>query len=490
MATGGRVQAYEQSLDAQLHAITHSQSSETSPSKWPLGPALAGATAGGSQGSFYSETLPSSFASEHLLLSQAEAPTRSSSDIRRRLNQISQPQIGRLRGDKLFPIEAPRDLTIGILTSGGDGPGENAAIEALVRGVAKDFSDLSWSTLGIFEGFRGLLDPRGVILPLTLQDVMGKAAVLATLERIYGQQGYKRTKLPRSIASLGGNLLRSSRTNPVERDPDALQVKETLRRYGIDALVVLGGNGSLGASLDLHQQGVPLVFIPQTIDNDVPGSEVSLGFPSAVAQGISLVKNFYHTAHSCNRWFIVEVMGQRSGILALAIARKAGVEGVFVGEFPRPLSDISQIIERYRAQGQSHGVILVSESAQFLDDEDRQIQFPRREDANGRLEVEPGALAQWLSRQIGRDLTRPESLAYGLRGALPTESEIQLAQTLAYGALRLLYTQNFGHMSALTFENGVWKRAYPALAEVHGSHQGLGLAEYQLTLSDLGFTFH
>ncbi len=396
------------------------------------------------------------------------------SGMAKRLDELAKPGLHRIRTDKL-PPPSSEPQTVAILTSGGDGPGENAVIESLVMGIHRLYGKHGWRTLGVFDGFRGLLEPHGRIFPLTPQEVRSSAAIRSLQKDLYGFLPSPRRY--RGIGEIGGNLLRSSRTNPLANDPTASRVKETLRNQGIDTLIVLGGNGSLGASRDLSEQGVPLVFIPQSIDNDVPVTDVSVGFPSAVAEGVQGVLRFQNTAHSFKRWFIVEVMGQHSGALAVAIARKAKVQGLFVGENPRPLSDLTELIERYRTQGRSHGVILVSEGAEFLDHQRLLIPIPRQRGEDGRLLLESGQVAAWLSDSLGRGNSRPETLAYTLRGAFPTRSEIRLAEAFAQGALQLVASRQYGNLVGMHWLAPYWRRSFHPLTNLRGHSHLLTPAE-------------
>ncbi|MCE9624716.1 MAG: 6-phosphofructokinase [Deltaproteobacteria bacterium] len=361
---------------------------------------------------------------------------------------------------------------IGILTSGGDGPGENAAIEALVRGAIQVHG---WEPLGIFDGYRGLLEPEGRIQELLLEDVAGEAAVRSALKRLYaGRTPAGLAEGHADISSLGGDLLRSSRTNPVQGDPSASRVKRTMREHGIDAVVVLGGNGSMRAAEALRRAGVPLVGIPQSIDLDVWGSEHSIGFPSAVAKGAAEVHHFHNTAHSCDRWFLVEVMGQHYGMLTLAVGRESRTaDSVFI-EVPRPLSEVREVIERVRPT-RSHGVLLFSEGVKFRGEGVSVIEPPRGTDIHGRMVVESGDVVRWLRRplaEMGIVHTRPESLGYLLRGADPTPHEIALARILSEGALRLVEGGHFGRMVGTGFagDSSDLHLVYPRLTRV-ASHQ-------------------
>lgn len=414
---------------------------------------------------------------------------RTTAPIEARLDQLVRPEFG--DGAVTPP---PRNggrsrravRRIGILTSGGDGPGENAAILALVRGAIQVHG---WEPVGVFDGYKGLLQPEGRIRELLLTDVSGEAAVGAALQRLYGGRippGLAATHV--DISTLGGDILRSSRTNPVQGDPQATRVKETMRAHGLDALIVLGGNGSMRAANALREAGVPVVGIPQSIDLDVWGSEHSLGFPSAVAKGASEVHHFHNTAHSCDRWFLVEVMGQHYGMLTLAVGRESRVADSAFIEVPRPLSDIRDVIERARAT-RAHGVLLFSEGVKFRGEGVSTIEPPRGTDVHGRLVVESGDVVRWLRAplaEMGITHTRPESLGYLLRGADPTPHEIGLAKLLAAGALRLVETGHFGRMAGTGFAEGSaeLRLVYPKLSRV-ARLQKPAPEEYFLHVRDL-----
>jgi 6-phosphofructokinase 1 len=363
--------------------------------------------------------------------------------------------------------------TIGILTSGGDSPAENAAIAALVEEAIDQYG---WRVLGIRDGFKGLLDPEPRIREMSMEDVHGLQALKTAREILYLTKQWSGANGLKGIQDLGGNLLKSSRTDPVERDSKgtihAETVKKTMRDYGIDALAVLGGDGTLKACRDLTQLGVPLVFIPQSIDADVPGSVTSIGYPSAVNRGASELAAFLNTAQSCGRWFLVEVMGQSYGLLTLGIAFNATqgnyydygkhqgmpirVDTIFT-EIPRPMDEISQLVQRRKGFGQDHGIILISEGVNFVG-----AAPPREVNAYHRMLIEAGDICRWVRQRLltRHDLrnTRSVSLGYSLRGAGSSTHDIALAQRFAIGALKLISQGNFGRMVGMEFigNSGKW----------------------------------
>ncbi len=373
--------------------------------------------------------------------------------------------------------------TIGVLTSGGDGPAENAAIEAIVRiGIEK----FGYRVLGITDGFKGLLDPQNRVLEIEMSHINGEAAMQRARQILYSSQWHSGSKNGKGIESLGGNILRSSRTDPVQKNPDGTKhaeaVKKTLHDYGIDALVVLGGNGTQCAALDLQNLGVSLVFVPQSIDADVPGSITSIGFPSAVNRGALEIANFLNTAQSCGRWFLVEIMGQRYGMLTLGVGRNARlghyfehpsqlgppvrVDSIFT-EIARPMSDIPLLIQHRKGHGQDHGVLLISEGVIFED-----AQPPRETNAYNRMLIEAGDVSRWVRQRLltRHDLrnTRSVSLGYSLRGAPPSAHDIALAQHLSEAALELVANGAFGRMVGVEFIGKTSKITiqHPKISEV------------------------
>lgn len=396
-------------------------------------------------------------------------PSLSDEVISQRLELITRPDFSKDYFEKkALPKGKGKSSvkTIGILTSGGDGPAENAAIAALSQlGIEK----YGYRILGISDGFKGILDPQNRVLEIERAHIAGETALQRARKILYcsdwlsGLNGYK------GIEDLGGNILRSSRTDPVQKEADgsehATLAKKTMHDYGIDALVILGGNGTQCAALDLHRMGIPLVFIPQSIDADVPGSVTSIGFPSAVNRGAREMAVFLNTAQSCGRWFLVEIMGQRYGMLTLGVGRNARmgryfehgkqlgppvrVDSLFT-EIARPMSDIPLLIQHRKGHGQDHGVLLISEGVIFED-----AQPPRETNAYNRMLIEAGDVSRWVRQRLltRHDLrnTRSVSLGYSLRGAHPSPHDIALAQELAAAALELVSQAAFGRMVGLDF---------------------------------------
>src|SRR5918999_2447487 len=224
-------------------------------------------------------------------------------------------------------------MRIGVLTGGGDCPGLNAAIRAIVRCATRD----NVTVLGIRNGFRGLAE--NDIHVLTRTEVIGI--------------------LPR-----GGTILGTSRFNPLKDDASLTAVKENFVSHKMDALVVVGGEGSLSAARDLwrHHQ-IRLVGIPKTIDNDVSGTDFTFGFDTAVTIVTDAIDRLHSTAESHHRVMVVEVMGRHTGWIAAYGGIAGGADVVLVPEHPFRLSQVCEMLKHREAQGRAFSIIVVAEDA-------------------------------------------------------------------------------------------------------------------------------
>jgi 6-phosphofructokinase 1 len=223
-------------------------------------------------------------------------------------------------------------MKLAILTSGGDAPGMNAAIRAFVRRGLADHHTL-W---GIQRGFEGLM--RSDPLPLAAASV---ANILMT----------------------GGTILKTSRYVDFF-DPDVRRrAADTLKRWRMDGLAVLGGNGSLAGALELHRADVPVVGIPASIDNDIAGTDYSIGFDTAVNNIVQSIDKIRDTASAHERIFVVQVMGNHSGALAIAAGLACGAEAVIIPERPPDFDAIKSQLAQTYARGKKHSFLIVAEGA-------------------------------------------------------------------------------------------------------------------------------
>ncbi|MCS7217310.1 MAG: 6-phosphofructokinase [Candidatus Bipolaricaulota bacterium] len=282
---------------------------------------------------------------------------------------------------------------VAVLTSGGDAPGMNAAIRAVVRaGLAQ-----GWEMLGVRRGYAGLL--QGEIRPLGARDVGG-------------------------IIQLGGTILGSARC-PEFKTPEGLRrAVHVLDQHGIDALVVIGGNGSQQGAYALFREGVPVVGVASTIDNDLLGSDITLGVDTALNVALEAIDRLKTTASSHQRAFLVEVMGRDYGYLALMAGIAGGAEAVVIPEVPVSPEAVAEAIREAYARGKPHAIVVVAEGAHY--NAQRLAEYFQRERLGYELRVTvlghvqrggaPGAFDRLLGTLLGAGAV--EALARGERGVL------------------------------------------------------------------------
>ena len=234
-------------------------------------------------------------------------------------------------------------MKIGVLTSGGDAPGMNAAIRAIVRrGIS-----LGMTVYGIRRGFDGLLD--GDFRPMGVESVG-------------------------DIIHRGGTILHTARADRFRLPEGQDLVAARLRGVGITGLVVIGGEGSFKGTVELGKRGVGAVGVPGTIDNDIPFTDYSIGFDTALNTGVEAVNRLRDTATSHERVFVVETMGRKAGHLALAVGVAGGAESILIPELPVNMEEICQKLKRGLDRGKVHSIIVVAEGARSGMDVAKEIQ--------------------------------------------------------------------------------------------------------------------
>ncbi len=307
---------------------------------------------------------------------------------------------------------------IGILTAGGDCPGLNAAIRAVVRRASSDGS----AVLGIKNGWRGLVEDDTE--PLTRYSVAGI--------------------LPR-----GGTILGTSRFDPLQ-DDSIRRLQENWRRHQLTGLIVVGGEGSLSVALDLwRKHQLQVVGIPKTIDNDICGTDFTFGFDTAVAVVTDAVDRLHSTAESHHRVMVIEVMGRHAGWIAAYGGIAGGADAVLVPERPFRLSHVRELLLHRKADGRAFSIVVVAEDAHPHPDED----FLRKEDqeriySKGRL----GGIGEILAKEIERCTEIPArvtKLGYVQRGGSPTAFDRVLATRFGIKAYEMVLNQEWGRMTAV-----------------------------------------
>ncbi len=293
-----------------------------------------------------------------------------------------------------------------VLTSGGDAPGMNAAIRAVVRaGIAQ-----GWTVSGVRHGFAGLLG--GELIPLGPRDVGG-------------------------IIQQGGTILGSARCEAFKTPVGREQALGVLRARGVEGLVVIGGNGSqVGAHL-LTKAGFPVVGVASTIDNDLPGSDITIGVDTALNIALEAIDRLKVTASSHERAFLVEVMGRNCGYLALMAGIAGGAEAIVVPEMETSPEELAQELFAARARGKKHAIVVVAEGArhnaralaQYFRENEKRLGFDLRVTQLGHVQRggSPGAFDRLLATRLGAEAVR--RLALGESGVLVGQIRGSVAST-------------------------------------------------------------
>ncbi|MFG1923874.1 6-phosphofructokinase [Cryptosporangium sp. NPDC048952] len=309
-------------------------------------------------------------------------------------------------------------MHIGVLTGGGDCPGLNAVIRAVVR---KGVSVYGHEFSGFRDGWRGPVEDDA--RPLGIEQVRGI--------------------LPR-----GGTILGSSRTNPYKVEYGVEKIRETLERRGIEALIAIGGEDTLGVAKRLTDEGIPVVGVPKTIDNDLGATDYTFGFDTAVTVAVEAIDRLHTTAESHHRALVVEVMGRHAGWIALHSGLAGGANVILVPELPFSLDDVIKHVESRFATQHYAPILVVAEGA--VPAEGAEVLKSGERDAFGHVRL--GGIGQWLAEQI-EERTGKESRAVVLghvqRGGSPTPFDRVLATRFGLHAIDAAHERDWGKMVAL-----------------------------------------
>jgi len=310
-------------------------------------------------------------------------------------------------------------MRIGVLTGGGDCPGLNAAIRAIVRRAYTDEVEV----LGIRNGWQGLVE--NDVVPLDRTSINGI--------------------LPR-----GGTILGTSRYNPLKDAQCIERLKENWRTHRLAGLIVVGGEGTLSAALELcrdHQ--LQLVGIPKTIDNDVCGTDFTFGFDTAVSIVTDAVDRLHSTAESHHRVMVVEVMGRHTGWIAAYGGIAGGADVILVPEHPFRISKVCELLDGRKKAGRAFSIVVVAEDAHPHPDE----RFLTEEQSNAIFRHDRlGGIGEALAREIERCTgiqTRITKLGYVQRGGSPTAFDRILATRFGIKAYEMVRDEHWGQMAAI-----------------------------------------
>lgn len=309
-------------------------------------------------------------------------------------------------------------MKIGILTGGGDCPGLNAVIRAIVRKGIFHHQD---QFVGFMEGWRGVLE--NITRPLDLEAVKG-------------------------ILPQGGTILRTSRTNPSKKENGMERCIENLKKNGVEALIALGGDDTQSVSLKLYERGVKVVAVPKTIDNDLTGTDLCFGFDTAVSIATEAIDRVHTTAEAHNRVIVVEVMGREAGWIALYSGVAGGADVILIPEQPFDIQEIAETIKGRHDRGRYFSIIVVAEGAKLANRAPETERRKTDEFGHVRLGGIGNTLAAEIESRTGFE-TRAVVLGHIQRGGSPTAFDRMLATRYGIGAIDLVHQGKFGRMVAL-----------------------------------------
>jgi ATP-dependent phosphofructokinase / diphosphate-dependent phosphofructokinase len=309
-------------------------------------------------------------------------------------------------------------MRIGLLTGGGDCPGLNAVIRAVVRKGSDAYGD---QLIGFRDGWRGVLE--GSFMDLTIESTRGI--------------------LPR-----GGTILGSSRTNPYKRDDGVDRVRQTLSDFNVDGIIAIGGEDTLGVANRLHADGVNVIGVPKTIDNDLGGTDVTFGFDTALHIATEAIDRLHTTAESHNRILVVELMGRTAGWIALHSGVAGGADVILIPEIPFDIDEVCRLIRRRHERGRYFSIVVAAEGA-----------TPKE----GTMAVQTGSVDEFGHPRLGgigvaleREIesrtgfeTRATVLGHVQRGGTPTAFDRVLATRLGLCAIDAAHDGRWGMMAAL-----------------------------------------
>jgi phosphofructokinase-like protein len=335
-------------------------------------------------------------------------------------------------------------VVIGLLTGGGDCPGLNAVIRAVVRKGVEAHGD---QILGFRDGWRGVLE-----------DSYGELTIEST----------------RGILPRGGTILGSSRTNPYKHDNGPELVRATMQRRGVQGLIAIGGEDTLGAASRLFDDGIKVIGVPKTIDNDLGATDVTFGFDTALQVATEAIDRLHTTAESHNRILVVEVMGRNAGWIALHSGLAGGGDVILIPEIPFDIDEVCRLIRRRHERGRYFSIVVVAEGATPKQGTMAVSEGEVDDFGHPRL----GGIGQRLEREIEQRTgyeTRATVLGHVQRGGTPTAFDRVLATRLGLAAIDAAHADRWGMMTALQSTQIQLVSLADAVAEV----RRVPVAEYQ-----------
>lgn len=336
-------------------------------------------------------------------------------------------------------------MRIGVLTGGGDCPGLNPVIRAIVRKGVNTYGD---TIIGFRQGWKGVID--NITMDLTVENTRG-------------------------ILHRGGTILQTSRTNPFKSPEGVARIAQTLADQQIDCLLPIGGEDTLGAANKLHGEGVRVIGVPKTIDNDLSGTDYTFGFDTSVNIAMEAIDRLHSTAESHNRVIVCEVMGRHAGWIALHSGIAGGADVVLIPEFPFDMDKVTEHLQHRHSTGASFSIVVVAEGAMPAGDSFATL--TEGVDAFGHARL--GGIAQELAKEIESRTgfeTRHTVLGHIQRGGSPTAFDRVLGTRFGIAAIDAAHDGASGQMVALRGEE---IKLVP-LADAVGTMKLVGKEFYEL----------
>lgn len=307
---------------------------------------------------------------------------------------------------------------VGILTGGGDCPGLNPVIRAVVRKGINEGNEI----IGIKNGWKGMIE--NDTLKLDLSAISG-------------------------ILPKGGTILGTSRTNPYKKEGGVEKTKETYKKLGLDALIAVGGEDTLGVASKLAKDGIPnIVGVPKTIDNDLSSTDYTFGFDTALNIATECIDRLHTTAESHHRVMVAEVMGRHAGWIAIESGIAGGADIILIPELPIDMDEVCALIKRRHQRGKTFSIVVVAEGAQFK--EGTMVLQEQKLDEFGHVRL--GGIGEQVGAEIEKRTgyeTRVSVLGHIQRGGTPTAFDRVLGTRFGVRAMELVEKKRFGKMVAL-----------------------------------------
>lgn len=309
---------------------------------------------------------------------------------------------------------------IGILTGGGDCPGLNPVIRAVVKRASLEHMQV----LGFRNGWKGVIEDEFIILDN--QSVSG-------------------------ILPKGGTILGTSRTNPFKNPGDLEKLKSTVNKHNLASLIAVGGEDTLGAANKLHKEGVKVVGVPKTIDNDLNATDYTFGYDTALNIAMECIDRLHTTAESHNRVIVVEIMGRHAGWIALESGIAGGADVILIPEIPVDIDEVCALIKKRHERGKTFSIVAVAEGAEL---KNKGMVADQKLDQFGHVRL--GGIGQVIGEMIENKTgyeTRVTVLGHIQRGGSPTAFDRVLGTRFGISAVELVLQKKFGHMVSLQGRN-------------------------------------